>query len=110
MKASSVEQQVQSGRWSVSDVGKLDVERQPNLIGPMFGCGQEKFLMPTTPRKITEAPTMACCPGAVAERTRPPAPKLGSAANGMDEVAGRIRRGSRDLMIYNPQGLMRKRD
>jgi hypothetical protein len=26
-----------------SDVGKLDVERQPDLIGPMFGCGQRKF-------------------------------------------------------------------
>jgi hypothetical protein len=69
------------------------------------GClaAVRKNLMPTTPRKITEATTVACCPGAVAERTRPPAPKPGSAGGGMAEVAGRIRHGSCDPMIYNPR-------
>ena len=51
---------------------------------------------------------MAFCSGAVAERTRPPAPKVGSAGGGMGEVAGRIRHGSCDLMICNPRVLMYK--
>src|SRR5690349_16141790 len=37
-------------------------------------------------------------------RANPPAgPKVGSATGGMGEVAGKIRQGSRDLMIFKPR-------
>ena len=60
------------------------------ILGPMFGCGQKKKCPPPL-RKITEAPTMACCPGVAAERTRPPPPKLALTARpNMDRARPRL--------------------